>query len=1312
MLSPAVAAQFTPSPEATPQFGYTRAAIWARVRLANLSPQTEWLLELRDPTLDSVEVYLLPTPQGQDSLAGAVIKHTGDLSPRSTRDIDHRHFVFLLPLEPQQSYTLYLKIENRGATPLPLTLWSPPAFARQDARSMGYLGLFYGVLLIMAGYTLAQSFLLREKFYLYHTLLALSLGCYFASLDGLAGQLLWPHLLWWSDIAILVFIGLTLVSGISFGRRFLNTARYTPRLDKWLSILWWLAAALILLAALPVLYRPVAQALAILTLVTVVTGVAVAYQCWRGGYHPAGYFLLGWAGLLLGAFTVVLAQFNLLPYNFFTEYAIRGGVLLLVLALSLAMADRVNVLKANAEAANRQLRQNESRLTQFLDAMPVGVAVIDQAARIQFLNSQARQILGLAEAALPSTLDEALNRLPIQVAGARLSYPRQEFPLWQALQGHSVDVSNIELVGLPQPVLLQKSARPVFGEPGEVMYAVAAFQNIAPQRQSEQELLLYRESLEDLVRQRTLELGAVNQKLQEDIASRQEVEAELQRRNRQLALINHASRIFSSTLELEKVIQIVLEEMCRLLDIVATSYWRLIPDTGEMVCMQATGPGKEVVIGWRLNASEGLTSLAAQSGQPQIFADTYREDSHNRRVDEQIGLEMHSMLTIPLRVKGEVIGVLNLTDTSIGRFTQEDVALIEPIAAVAASAIQNAHQVRRTEEALRRTQILYRISSALAKNSDVQVGVKLVLGEYLRSLNLEQGSIILFTPDYRSAILYALYQQGRPQPVTNTGIPFSDLFYQVIETCAPLTVAATAIDSLWPSPVAGPTPGSIQSIFLAPLLVRGKVIGLLTAASAEDTDNFSRRETGLAQVIADQIATAIDNARLLEREQQQRQMAESLRQVALAINSSLDQNVVIAKILEQLRKVIVYDSAGLFLVDADALLLTGGVNLEARHMGYRIPLDSRIQTAAVYRSRTPIITSDVRQDPYWQAEPTSGQILSWMAAPLMIGEEVIGVLTLDNFTLDAYTLADAQVLQTFANHAAIAIENARLYEAQRTALAQLRATQAQLVVQEKMASLGMLTAGIAHEIKNPLNFVTSFAHLSIDLALELRQLLAEQSLAPAVQRQIAETLDYLQYNAASINEEGQRANSIAQSMLLHSRGGSREPQETDLNALLRDAVTLAFHSMRAKIVDFEVIITTDYDPTIEPLLIVPQNISRVIVNLINNAYYATYQKKLTHPENYQARLTISTKHKGEYVQICVWDNGVGISDEVMSKLFTPFFTTKSAGEGTGLGLSISYDIIVQEHRGELLVNTSVGQYTEFIINLPIRNPARGDNHAH
>lgn len=273
------------------------------------------------------------------------------------------------------------------------------------------------------------------------------------------------------------------------------------------------------------------------------------------------------------------------------------------------------------------------------------------------------------------------------------------------------------------------------------------------------------------------------------------------------------------------------------------------------------------------------------------------------------------------------------------------------------------------------------------------------------------------------------------------------------------------------------------------------------------------------------------------------------------------------------------------------------------------------------------------------------------------------------------------------------------------ALENLQATQKELVVQEKMASLGALTAGIAHEIKNPLNFVNSFAALSIELAGDLYELVNQQvDCFDAESRQeIGQILDDLQQNAASIHEEGLRADSIVGSMLLHARSSSGKAQETDLNALVAEAVKLAYHSMKSKKVNFQVRVETDYDSTIELLWLVPQELSRVFVNLVNNAYYAMYEKKkeLSAKEQYDyvPRLTIRTKNYPNSVEIRIRDNGPGISEEVRQKLFNPFFTTKPTGEGTGLGLSITYDIIVHGHQGSINVQTEEGHYSEFIIRL-------------
>ena len=270
------------------------------------------------------------------------------------------------------------------------------------------------------------------------------------------------------------------------------------------------------------------------------------------------------------------------------------------------------------------------------------------------------------------------------------------------------------------------------------------------------------------------------------------------------------------------------------------------------------------------------------------------------------------------------------------------------------------------------------------------------------------------------------------------------------------------------------------------------------------------------------------------------------------------------------------------------------------------------------------------------------------------------------------------------------------------AIEELRDMQNQLIVQEKMASLGMLTAGIAHEIKNPLNFINSFAALSLDLLEDIRNAIRSQreTRDEAAYQNMNENLDELKSNIANIHEEGQRADSIIRSMLIHSHGSSGKPRDVDLNTLLSEAVNLTCHSMRSKDRYFDIKIETAYDPDIEPIRVIPQDISRVIVNLINNAYHATSRKKETSKNSYVPAFSIQTQNKSDQVEIRVRDNGIGIPDHMKSEIFNPFFSTKPSGEGAGLGLSISYDIIVRGHQGTIDVDTEEGQYTEFVIRLP------------
>jgi signal transduction histidine kinase len=274
----------------------------------------------------------------------------------------------------------------------------------------------------------------------------------------------------------------------------------------------------------------------------------------------------------------------------------------------------------------------------------------------------------------------------------------------------------------------------------------------------------------------------------------------------------------------------------------------------------------------------------------------------------------------------------------------------------------------------------------------------------------------------------------------------------------------------------------------------------------------------------------------------------------------------------------------------------------------------------------------------------------------------------------------------------------------RAAHDQLKAAQANLIQAEKMASLGQLTAGIAHEIKNPLNFVNNFAELSRELLGELKE-----SVDSAPDGKRAEDLDELMTtldgNLAKIAEHGRRADGIVKSMLLHSRGGSGERRQSDLNALIEEALNLAFHGARAQDQSFNVTLERDLDPSIGPLEAVPQDLTRVFLNLFGNAFYAVNKRRREGGEPaFAPILTLTTRNRGDEIEVRVRDNGIGIPPEIRDKLFQPFFTTKPTGEGTGLGLSISYDIVVQEHGGSIAVDSHPGEFTEFTLRLP-RNVA-------
>jgi GAF domain-containing protein len=693
-----------------------------------------------------------------------------------------------------------------------------------------------------------------------------------------------------------------------------------------------------------------------------------------------------------------------------------------------------------------------------------------------------------------------------------------------------------------------------------------------------------------------------------------------------------------------------------------------------------------------------------------------------------------TILSVPLVREGESIGAITLRRLEVNPFSDKQIALLQTFADQAVIAIGN---VRLFEEVQTRTRDLtealtYQTGSGnilrviASSPTDVKPVLEAIVesacelcGAYDALVRLTDGDGLAFGTHHG------------PLPVDLASVPISknSTAGMAVIGRKPVHVhdLLSAEGDRFPHAQELARMHGERTILSVPLLRENESVGAIIIRRRE-VNPFSDKQIALLQTFADQAVIAIGNVRLFEEVQARtRDLTESLQQqtatadVLRVISASPGElDPVFQAMLENAVRLCEARFAMLFLYEEgkNEYRAVGKWNLPpawSEFLGKNpFPAYPKVPLGRVAITKQPVQIADVLADdayidryPGVVAVAELGGARTLLQVPMLKENELVGAFGIYRQEVRPFTDKQVALVQNFAAQAVIAIENARLLNELRErttqlslSLEELRAAQDRLVQTEKLASLGQLTAGIAHEIKNPLNFVNNFSALSAELTDELNDVLKSAALTDKIRAEVDELTKMLKDNLEKVVQHGKRADSIVKNMLQHSREGSGEHRPADINAIVDESLNLAYHGARAEKAGFSIALQRDLDPSVGMADVYPQEITRVMLNLISNGFYATTKRKVEAGDGFEPMLSATTKNLGDKVEIRIRDNGTGIPEEIKEKIFNPFFTTKPSGEGTGLGLSMSHDIIVKQHGGSIDVETEPGLFTEFKVVLP------------
>ncbi|MBP0109907.1 MULTISPECIES: GAF domain-containing sensor histidine kinase [Bradyrhizobium] len=822
------------------------------------------------------------------------------------------------------------------------------------------------------------------------------------------------------------------------------------------------------------------------------------------------------------------------------------------------------------------------------------------------------------------------------------------------------------------------------------------------------------------------EIEELERRLQSAAAENAQLRSELAiARDRQSASAEILRTIAASPSDARPVFAAIASSSKRLLGGFSATVLQFIADELHLVAFTPTNAEADE----RLKASfprkiaDFPTFALVRGGETIQFPDSEAADvpELNRELARLRGFR--SVLFMPLMNRGTPVGMISVTRAEPGAFAADLVQLLQTFADQAVIAIENARLFNETKETLERQIATAEILKVMAASpSDVQPVFDAIATNANRLIGGFSTAVLRYTDGAAHLAAFTPTDPAGDRVLqASFPVPFTQFPpYQLVANGAAAQLPDTELE---PAARDIARARGYRSMLFTPLMSEGEAIGIIIA-TRRATGAFAEHHVRLLQTFADQAVIAIKNVSLFNatREALERQTATADILKVIAASPS-DVTPVFQAISDSAKALIGgHSSTVTRVIDGMLHLAAFTTDNEAGNAdllsSFPTPLSSSGIHSRVARSGEYAFRSDMQNEPdlteaMKELARTRGY-RSILVVPMLRDGVTIGTIAVTRREPGHFPDKAINLLKTFADQAVIAVENTRLFnEVQdRTSelaksLDDLRAAQDRLIQTEKLASLGQLTAGIAHEIKNPLNFVNNFASLSAELTAELNEVLAPVPLAGDLRAEVDELTGLLKDNLQKVVQHGRRADSIVKNMLLHSREGGGEHGLSDINALVEESLNLAYHGARAEKPGFHVTLKRELDPAAGHAEVFPQEITRVLLNLISNGFHAVTRRKADVAADYEPTVIAATRDRGDHIEITIRDNGTGIPDEVKEKMFNPFFTTKPAGEGTGLGLSMSHDIVVKQHGGTIDVATEPGAFTEFTIRLPRKSSFPG-----